>query len=32
MNGSDTMDDTGRDITINDLIYKFKLYDNNEED
>lgn len=26
------MDDTGRDITINDLIYKFKLYDNNEED
>lgn len=32
MNGCDMMNDTSRDITINDVISKFKLYNNNPED
>lgn len=32
MDGSDTMDDSGRDITINDLIGRFSEYNTNEED
>ena len=32
MNGSDTMLDSGRDITINDLIGRFSKYNTIEED
>ena len=32
MNGSDMMIDEGRDITINDLLERFKEYNSNKED